>query len=196
MAVLMIVSIPMATAQSQTDVGPGMVGADSPIYGLEVAWDNAANSMGLKKAGDIAQERAAEAKDAAERNKTKAAAKAAVNTRKIAERADGEEDEEGVQKAMSSLEGTMNMMEQRMSEAPNEQARQGMQTALDNMQGALDNIEEAKQTRDEARQRDQQERSGNQDRNATSQNRTSEENSNQTDSEDSGISSPGTSSER
>lgn len=99
MAALMVISIPMATAQSQTDVGPGIVGVDSPVYGLEVAWDNAANRIGLKQAGEIAQERAAEARDAAERNKTRAAARAAQNTQKIAERARTEEDEEGIQRA-------------------------------------------------------------------------------------------------
>ncbi|MDY6766194.1 MAG: hypothetical protein SVW77_02395, partial [Candidatus Nanohaloarchaea archaeon] len=45
----------VAAAQTDLDVGPGMVGPGSPIYGLEVAWDNAKMGLGIAKPGNIAQ---------------------------------------------------------------------------------------------------------------------------------------------
>jgi hypothetical protein len=40
-----------AGQHSHRDNGPGMIRADSPLYGLEVAMGNAAVSIGLAKAG-------------------------------------------------------------------------------------------------------------------------------------------------
>ncbi len=152
---LLVLGLPLATAQSQSnDIGPGMVAADSPFYGLELAWDNAAVTLGLKNAGDVTQERAAEAKDAVERNRTDAALRAVENAQKMANRSKAG-DEEGVQRAMTSLQDTMSKMEERIQNAPNEEAREGMQGALENMRGAVNNMEEDRKTREEARnQRD------------------------------------------
>lgn len=112
---------------STIERGPGIIGAQSPFYGIEVAIDNAAVNIGLKNAGSVAEERAAEAKKAAENGNYQAAQKAAGNMNKIAEKASSK-DVEGIQKAESVLQGVIN-------QAP-EEAKQGLQTALDNVKQA------------------------------------------------------------
>lgn len=114
--------------QQAIEKGTGMISPGSPFYGLEVAADDTAVSIGLSKAGNVAQERAAEAKKATENNNTRGAQRAAQNLENIAKKAK-ESDEEGITRAMSSMEDTI-------ASAPNAEARQGMQTALDNMKEA------------------------------------------------------------
>lgn len=116
-----------AAAQAQLDVGPGMVGADSPLYGLETAMDNAAVSVGLAKAGGVAQERAAEARDAQEKNNTKAMQKAVDQMNAVAKKAKSS-DTQGLEKASAVLNEVM-------AQAPAE-AQEGLQTALDNISAA------------------------------------------------------------
>lgn len=130
-----------AAAQNQSqnatvEANPGLIGAGSPIYGLEVAYDNAAMNIGLKKAGSVALERAAEARTAVERNDTRAAQRAVRNLERVANRSQSSEDEEGITRAIS-------IMEETIANAPNEQARQGMQNALENMRQAQDRRQEA-----------------------------------------------------
>ncbi|WP_414837128.1 hypothetical protein [Candidatus Nanohalococcus occultus] len=142
---LMLLGVQTVTAQSnQLDKGPGMIGAESPVYGLEVAMDNAAVSIGLAKAGEIAKERAAEAQKAADNNNTAAAAKAGKQLEKVAQRA-GENESESIEVAMNSFQDTITEMEMRIDNAPNENAREGMETALENMRNALQNMEQARQ---------------------------------------------------
>lgn len=124
---LILFAAPAAAQQQDPDVGPGMVGPDSPIYGLEVAWDDAAMSVGLKRAGTVVQERAAEAQQMQERNNTEGMQRAAQEMSNVAERATAD-DTEGLQKAQSVLQAVM-------ERAP-EEAQQGLQTALDNVQQA------------------------------------------------------------
>lgn len=116
--------------------GPGMIGAVSPIYGLETAWDNAAVSIGIKSAGNVAQERAAEARQAQEKGNTRGIERATRNLQKIANKSK-DSDEEGINKAMKT-------MEEVIANAPNDQARQGMQNALENMQKAQGKRNEAR----------------------------------------------------
>lgn len=130
-----------ANASENPEVSSGLVGSGSPIYGLEVAIDNAAMRIGLKKAGNVAQERAAEARKASKNNNSKGVQRAAQALEKTANRAH-EQDEEGINRAM-------NMMQETIENSPNEQARQGMQTALDNMR-------QAQQQREQRRETDQQ----------------------------------------
>lgn len=125
-----------------------MVGPGSPVYGLEVAMDNAAVSIGLAKAGEIAKERAAEAQKAADNNNT-AAAKAGKQLENIAQRA-GENESESIWTAMNSFQNTITEMEGRIDNAPNENAREGMETALENMRDALQNMEQARQRGNQA----------------------------------------------
>lgn len=142
--------VAVAGTHGDLDVGPGIVGPASPVYGLEVATDNAAISVGLAQAGGVAQERAAEASVAAANDNPRAAARAAEEAGNVAQRADSQQDVKGIDKAMASLNDTITMMETRAENAPNDQARQGMLTASENMRGALSNMEEAKQNRQTA----------------------------------------------
>lgn len=144
---VLLSGVAAADTHGELDVGPGMVGADSPVYGIEVATDKVAMDLGLAQAGGITQERAAEAAAASENNNTDAAVRAAHEAGKAAQRSSSEQDTEGVDKAMASLNNTMTAMQRRADTAPNEQARQGMQTAVDNMAGAMDNMEQAQERR-------------------------------------------------
>ncbi|PSH01423.1 MAG: hypothetical protein BRC26_03555 [Nanohaloarchaea archaeon QH_8_44_6] len=166
-----------AAAQEETpdeaDPGPGLISSGSMIYGLETAYDNAAMNAGLKKAGNVAQERAAEARQASENNNTRGVEKAARELEKTADKAK-DSDEEGINKAMQ-------MMQETIQNAPNAQARHGMQTALQNMQ-------EAQQKRQEGRQQaDQQNRdagSNQQERNPDQSNRSEDSGDNRTQESD------------
>lgn len=113
--------------QTTIERGPGLIGPQSPFYGLEVAYDNAAVNIGLKKAGAVAEERAAEARKAAENGNYQAAQKAAQNMNSIAQKASSD-DVEGIQKAEAVLQSVID-------QAPDE-AKQGLQTALDNVRQA------------------------------------------------------------
>lgn len=137
------------TSQEQAmEKGPGMIGPGSFAYGLETAWDNAAIDIGLKRAGDVAQERAAEVQQAMERNNTKGAQRATKNLERTAEKAQ-ERDEEGIERAIQ-------MMNRTMQNAPNEEARQGMQTALNNMKEAQEKRQEARQKSTNSSEQNQQ----------------------------------------
>lgn len=116
-------------AQTQLDVGPGTIGPSSPIYGLEVAWDNAMVSVGLKTAGRVVQERAVEARQAAENGNYQAAQKAAENAADIAKKAKSG-DVQGLEKAEAVLQEVI-------ANAPPE-AQQGLRTAINNVRQQRD----------------------------------------------------------
>lgn len=147
---LLFAGVGAASSHGDLDVGPGMVGPASPVYGMEVAVDNAAIDIGLANAGGVAQERAAEAKQAVANNNSQAAERAATEAGQVAQRGENQADAEGIEKAMTSLQDTIATMETRAEDAPNEEARQGMLAASENMKGALSNMEEAKQNSREA----------------------------------------------
>lgn len=125
---IVILMTPLAAAQTQLDKGPGMVQPESMLYGLEKAWDSASVSIGLKKASDVAQERAAEARAMQEKNNTKAMQKAVDDMNKIAKKAKTDETE-GLQKAAAVIQEVK-------SRAPS-QAQSGLQNALDNINRTL-----------------------------------------------------------
>lgn len=164
------------TSQQQAiEKGPGMISPGSPFYGLEVAADNAAISVGLAQVSNVAQERAAEAKKATENNNTRGAQRAAQNLENVAKKAK-DSDEEGITRAMSS-------MEEVIANAPNEEARQGMQTALSNMREAQQKRQNARQQGENTNERGQQpENTGDRPEN-TSDNQPSEQQNRQTDSQ-------------
>jgi len=132
----------VSAQQTQLDKGPGMIQPDSALYGLEVAVDNAGMSLGVMKPGDVAQERAAEAANMAEENKSSEASKAAEQLGKVAQKSSG--NDTGINKALRSMNQTIAKMQKRIQKAPNQQAKQGMQTALQNMKGAMQNMKAAK----------------------------------------------------
>lgn len=137
---LILIAAPAAaqneSSNANNKINPGLVGPGSPIYGLEIAYDNAAMSVGLKNAGSVAQERAAEARKAMNNNNTQGAQRAAQALDNTASKAK-EADSEGLTRAME-------MMNQTIADAPNEQARQGMETALQNMREAMQRQEQAR----------------------------------------------------
>jgi len=129
-------------AQTGFEADPGLILPDSPLYRVEAAWENAAVSIGLMQASEIVQERAAEAIRMAEDGKPDAAEHAADDLTRVAKKADG--NDTGIEEAITALDDAMNRMQNRISTAPNDNARDGMQNALDNMQNALDNLQDAK----------------------------------------------------
>ncbi|MDY6768629.1 MAG: hypothetical protein SVW02_00800, partial [Candidatus Nanohaloarchaea archaeon] len=118
-------------AQTRLDVGPGIIGPISPLYGLEVAWDNAAMGIGIAKPGNVAQERAAEARAAIQRNNSEAAQRAAKNMNSVTKRATSG-DTQGLQKAASILQDVM-------ANVPAE-AQQSLQTAVENVERARERV--------------------------------------------------------
>lgn len=140
--------VAVTAIHDQLDKEPGLIGANHPMYGLETAIDNVAVSAGLMSAGDVARERAAEAKEAIDKYKPEAAARAAKALERVTESANGN-DTDGIDRAMASLNASMQRMAERIENA-DENARQGQETALDSMQAAFDNMEKAKQRIQEA----------------------------------------------
>lgn len=138
---LLVLAMPIlaqnSSSSQELDINPGVIGPESVFYGFETAWDSAAVDMGLKKAGNVAQERAYEAQRAQENGNSEAAQRAVKKMSKVAKKARGENDEEGVNKAMS-------IVQQTMAGAP-EEAKQGLQTALDNMKKAQQQRENSRQ---------------------------------------------------
>jgi len=124
-----IALVPATAAPSAgLDHDPGMIGAGSPLYGLEIALDNAAMNIGLKKAGNVAQERAAEAKKAQKEGNTKAAQGAADEIGKAAAQAN-DDDRHGLEKARNALEDVK-------THSPVE-AQKGLDRAINNINRRL-----------------------------------------------------------
>lgn len=141
-AIALLVSGAAASSHTDFEAKPGLVTPDSPLYDIEMAWENAAVTIGLKQASDVVQERAAEAIQMIENGKPEAAAKAAKDMNRVAKKADA--DDTGIDRAMNALQDAMEQMQNRINNAPNPQARDGMENALDNMQNALNNMKQAK----------------------------------------------------
>lgn len=75
------------------DPRPGLITADSPLYELDIAVDNALMAVGLRSAADVAHKRASEALVAAEANDTAAAERAIAETQRTAALAHGVNDD-------------------------------------------------------------------------------------------------------
>lgn len=126
---LMMGSVAAAhTADVRQDVEPrpGIVDASSALYGLDVAFDNAAVQLGLRNQGDIAFERASEVSVAVERNNSEAVNRSLRELNDVAEAAQG--NSTGLVKA----EQVLNQVRERVSE----QARKGIDEALGNVNRA------------------------------------------------------------
>lgn len=126
--------LPLAAANGShtpLDASPGAVTPNSAFYGLETAWDNAAVTIGLKKAGTVAQERAAEAQAMQERNNTRAMQKAVNQMNQVAKKATSQD--------TTGLEHAATVIQEIMKHAP-EQAQTGLQTALNNINGERQRI--------------------------------------------------------
>ncbi len=149
---------PDMTTMGEPDVddhpaaSPGWILPDSALYGLAVAKDNMMMRAGLSSPGAIAEKRAAQAREMVERGNPDATTRASQEMYRAVDRA-GPDDQERINRAMASFQDAMTRMEQRIQDAPNEEARQGMQTALQNMQGAMSNMEDARERMQDARDR-------------------------------------------
>lgn len=118
-AVLMFV--PNAAAAAHTD--PGMIGPDHPLYESDVMLDNV-----LKPPGDLAHERASEAFMAAEENNSGAMDRALTDLEQVANRTNGAEAGDGLQKAEQVLLDLRDRVP--------EQATFGIDTALESVNKA------------------------------------------------------------
>ncbi|QKQ97914.1 hypothetical protein GKQ38_00030 [Candidatus Nanohaloarchaea archaeon] len=111
--------------QTQVKPNPGLIGPGSAFYGLDTAWDSIGMKVGLKKAQDVAAERASEALAAAEKNNTKGAQKALKHLSDLANKTNITEPD-GTSKALQILG-------QVKQEVP-EEAMKGIETAMQNIQ--------------------------------------------------------------
>lgn len=127
------VSAAQPSNNSTIDGSPGLVKADSPIYGWDVAFDNMLQTAGIVSAGDIAVERASEVAVAHRRNHSAAAGKALDQLQRVTQEANNR-DRERLQRA----EEILTQVEERVPE----EAQQGISTALQNVGEAKQRVPE------------------------------------------------------
>lgn len=125
------------TSSDEKAVTAGMIGADSPLYGLELAFENAAIAIGLQNAGVVAQERVVEAREMLAAGKPEHAQKAVDNLAGIATMARAS-DAEGLNTAMTR-------MQELLVDAPDNNVTEGMRTALENMKQANQRIQDSRE---------------------------------------------------
>lgn len=101
--------------------GGGLFGPSSGLYGLDIALDRASVAIGLRSREDVMEERAQEARNAAEQGDNEAAEKAVRSLRNTAGNSEN---------ASREVEETLNRV---IEDAP-EEARQGLQNALGNVE--------------------------------------------------------------
>lgn len=128
LACLLVGMVAAQTGKSGLDKGPGFVTPDSPFYRVEVIVDNVAVSVGVMKAGDVAQERAAEAKTMQEQGKPKAAQRAAAAASEAVKAAG-----KGSSNTTTGIDKAIKTLNDVKSNAPPE-ARDGLTTAIDSLQ--------------------------------------------------------------
>jgi hypothetical protein len=116
-----------ATAQTpaDTELNPGIVPADSPLYGVDVAIDEFLVDQGVKPPGPVVFERASESAAAAAANNTAALDRALNDMQRVAQVANGMENGSGLAKAEAVLQAVK-------AQAP-DQAQQGLQQAIDSI---------------------------------------------------------------
>lgn len=107
-------------AQTPTETDPGFITADSPLYGLDVAFDEV-----VKPPGAVAHERASEALVAAEANMTDARDRALHALNRTVRRANGVEHVDG-------LDNAAQVLTELQDQVP-ENAQPGIDTALENI---------------------------------------------------------------
>ena len=121
--------IPNAAAATETEVDPGLIGPDHPLYEVDVLMDDATSGV-LKPPGEVAHERASEAFVAAEMNDTAAMDRALAEVEKQANRTNGLESGEGLRNAERVLLDLRDRVP--------EQAMFGIDTALESVTRAKD----------------------------------------------------------
>lgn len=127
--VLFLISIGAGAPQTTSQGDPGFIGASHPLHQVEVVTDNLAISFGFANASEVAEERLAEANQAAVQGKEKAQGKALNQYNKIAERARNLGDNQNIQ----------GMLEQVQERTP-ENASNGLRNTLDNAGNVTSNV--------------------------------------------------------
>lgn len=135
-----LVAAPGAMAQEQLTRGYGLdriveITPDSPMYGVDVAIDNA-----FVDEGQIVHERASEMKKMQEENKTEALEKAQQDMERVTERIRNREQINN--RTKTGLENAEMVLEQVRENAP-EEAQVGLDTALENVRNAKNKPVEA-----------------------------------------------------
>lgn len=128
-AVLMLIS--NATAATETEVAPGLIGPDHPLYEVDVMLDEITVGV-LKSPGEVAHERASEAFVAAEMNDTAAMDRALAEVERQANRTNGLESGE----RLRTTEQILLDLRDRVSE----EATFGIDTALESVTRAKDRV--------------------------------------------------------
>lgn len=132
LVVLSILVAAPAAAQTTDTAAPGVIAADSPLYGLDIAADKL-----LKPPGERAHERASEALVAQEANDSQARDRALRELNTTAREANGLRDGEGLENAQAVLT-------ELQDKVPAE-AQPGIETALDNVIKAKNRLPTDKQ---------------------------------------------------
>jgi len=103
---LLFISITTAAPQTNPQGDPGFFGASHPLHQVEVVTDNLAVSFGLSNASNVAQERLAEANQAAIEGKEKAQKRVMKQYNKIAEKARNLQGDGEVQSLLQQIQNS------------------------------------------------------------------------------------------
>ncbi|WP_313694267.1 hypothetical protein [Halorarum halobium] len=133
LSLILFTSLSAAQSSNNTtiDSSPGLVKADSPIYSLDVAFDNMLQTAGMVSAGDVAVERASEVAVAHRRNHSAAASEALDQLQVVAQEANNRNREK--------LQRAGEILNQVKKQVP-EQAQKGIKTALQNVERAKNRV--------------------------------------------------------
>lgn len=133
-SLILFVGVSAAQPSNSTiDADPGLVKAGGLVYGFDIAWDNAMQTVGFKSPGEVAYERASEVAVARERNNTRASGKALDRFSEAVSGADNQ-DKRQLERAEAVLRN--------VSDRVPEEASQGIQTALENVERAKNRVPE------------------------------------------------------
>jgi len=113
--------LPEQASDTARKAKAGFFNPNSPFYGFDVAFDNAAVAVGIKSKQDVMEERAQEAKKMAEKGNNKAAEKAVKNLRNTAGNTE------------NSSKQAQETLDRVIKDSP-EQAQQGLRNALENVE--------------------------------------------------------------
>lgn len=135
LATALLLSISVSTAQS-TDIvypEPGLVKPGGMMYGLEVAFDNGLQEVGLKSPGEVAFERASEVSVAQDRNNSRGVEMALNGFNQAVEQSNNNDFE--------ALERSESVLRNVSSRVP-EEASQGLSNALERVEEAKNRVPE------------------------------------------------------
>ena len=120
-ALILLISVTAAAPANNSQASPGLLGASSPLHQVEVAADNLAVSFGLSNASKVAEERLAEASQAANQGDMKAQERAMNQFNNIASKAQNLQ-------SNTNIEGLLQQVKQQTPD----NATQGLNKALEN----------------------------------------------------------------